>query len=413
MAFFKWRGATKGPTADYAGWQDSNPMLQTVSNSRHYVPENSLQISTVYACVDLLARTIACLPCDVFLINSDGSKSRDTNCNLDYILSKSPNYGMTPYEFISTLVMHWALRGNAYGLITRGKDKLTGIDKVKSIYPLNPDQMSVYMDDNGKITYRYYNKKNSYVDYKPESILHWKALGNGILGLSKLEYMKASVTESALAQETAIDIFTNKGKMKGILTSEKIISKTQKAEIQKQFNAMRDDGIPVLPADLKFQQLSLSPAETQLLQTRQYSVEEICRWFGVPSALINSDGGAPGSNLEQVTANFYKSTILPMIISLQQAIIKRVPCDNEKYDHVVEFRLSYLNRSNDTARSAINAQALQNGWKSRNEVRIDEGLAPVADGDMLTAQSNLVPLSKLGQNPSKEETILQTQPQRQ
>lgn len=413
MGLFKWFTAKHGPTGDNAGWQDSEPMIPAVTNVTPVAPEQSLQISTVYACVDLLARTVACLPCDVYLINSDGTKERDVKCNLHYILSQSPNFGMTPYELISTMVMHWALRGNAYALIVRGKDKLTKQEVVKSIYPLNPDQMNVYMDTSGRVTYRYYDKKDQYVDYDPEQILHWKGLGNGILGLSKLEYMKASINESALAQETALDIFAQKGKMKGILSAQNVLSNNQKAEISKQFQKMRDGGIPVLPATLSFQQLSLSPAETQLLQTREYSVEEICRWFGVPSALIGSDGGAPGSNLEQVTANFYKSTVLPMLISLQQSIIKRVPCKDEKYNHIVEFRLSFLNRSNDSARSSINAQALQNGWKSRNEVRIEEGLAPVSGGDLLTAQSNLVPLDKLGTNVSKDETMLSNQPQRQ
>ena len=77
--------------------------------------------------------------------------------------------------------------------------------------------------------------------------------------------------------------------------------------------------------------------------------------------------------------------------------MKRVPCTEEKYSHSVKFRLSFLNRANDESRSRIAATAVQNGWKTRNEIRAEEGLAPVADGDTLTAQSNLFPLSQLGQ----------------
>ena len=262
-------------------------------------------------------------------------------------------------------------------------------------------------------TYRYFSKKNQYEDYKPEQILHWKCMGNGIVGISKLDFMQSSVTESALAQETAVDIFQNKGKISGILTSQNNLTERQKKDIAEQFKAVRDN--TGIPANLAFQQLSLSPAESQLLQTRQFAVEEICRWFGVPSALINSDGGAPGSNLEQVTANFYKSTILPMCVSLEQAIMKRVPCLDEKYNHQVRFRLTLLNRANDKDRSAINAQAVQNGWKTRNEVRREEGLPPVADGDKLTAQSNLQPLDMLGSANASQvsQTQIPTEPIKQ
>lgn len=269
--------------------------------------------------------------------------------------------------------------------------------------------MQIYRDENSsQLIYRYLDKNNQYQDYKSSDILHWKCMGNGITGLKKLDFMKISLAESNYAQSTAVSVFNKKGKMSGILTTPKVLTDKQKEEVASQFQKMRDeDRIPVLPIDMTFQQLNLNPAEQQLLDTRKFSVEEICRWFGVPSALINSNGGAPGSNIEQVTANFYKATILPMIISLEQAIMKRVPCADEKYNHTVKFRLSFLNRANDESRSRIAATAVQNGWKTRNEVRIEEGLPPVEDGDALTAQSNLFPLSQLGQVDSSQ--VSQTQ----
>ena len=87
---------------------------------------------------------------------------------------------MTPFEFWQTMVMHWALRGNAYALIVRKTDKT-----VKALYPLNPDQMQVFQNDHGNIIYQYYDKNSKVAQYKPEQILHWKCLGNGLIGLSK------------------------------------------------------------------------------------------------------------------------------------------------------------------------------------------------------------------------------------
>ena len=411
MAFWKWFGGWMSASGDHAGWQDNIPQMPVIENAKNYMPDSALQLPVIWACVDLLARTMASLPCDVYIEDRFGTRERDNKCNLAYILQQSPNYGMTPYEFIHTMTMHWALRGNAYALIVRKTDKT-----VKALYPLNPDQMRVYLDDDGSLIYHYYNKKNEYVDYKPEQILHWKGMGNGVIGLAKLDFMKGSVTENALAQTTAVDIFGKKGRLDGILTAENKLDNSQKSEISKQFQRMRaGEGIPVLPASMNFIQLNQTAAESQLLETRKFSVEEICRWFGVPSALVNSDGGAPGSNLEQVTANFYKQTILPMCTSLEQAIMKRLPCPDERINHQVRFRLTFLNRASDQVRSQINAQAVQNGWKTRNEVRVEEGLAPLPEGDVLTAQSNLYPLEQLGQTNASQvpQTQLTEEPVRQ
>lgn len=412
MRFFKWFGALLGSTSDHAGWQTSAPSMPAFEGVRNHGTDSALQIPAVWACINLLSRTVALLPIDVFKVDSKGLKKLDVDSNLHAILARTPNASMTPYEFISTMVLYWCLRGNAYALIERKGSK----GDVISLLPLNPDQMMVHLDENGVLVYRYYTKENHYEEYASDKVLHWKAMGNGIMGLSPLSFMLASLNEAIEAQDVALDIFKNKGKLNGILTSASRLNEQQKKEIAQQFQKMRNDrSIPVLQTDLKFQALALSPAETQLLETRRFSVEEICRIYGVPSALVNSDGGASGSNLEQVTANFYRSTILPMCISLEQAIMKKVPSFNERYDHTISFRLSFLNRASDQARANINAQALQNGWKSRNEVRLEEGYDPIQsnNADALTAQSNLVPLDKLGENVSKDESMNTTNPQRQ
>lgn len=398
--------AILGAMGDHEGWQNNQPLTTPIEGVKNLSPDSSIQLSAVWACVDLLARTMGSLPCDVFVIDKDGRRRPDTRCSLHSLLSNSPNKYMTPYEFWQTMTTHWALRGNAYALINRNRD-----GSAYSIMPLNPDQMNVAIQ-NGEVIYEYFDQNSKKVTYKATDILHWKCIGNGIIGLSKLEYMRASVNEAMSAQANAVEMFNNKGKINGVLTSEKVINPAQKLEIAKQFNAMRSGGIPVLPVDLKFQQLSLSPADTQLLQTRQFAIEEICRWFGVPSTLVNSN---ESSDLDAVTSHFYKATILPMCISAEQAIMKRVACSDERTNHLVKFRLSFLNRASDSARYSLYAQAVQNGLMTRNEVRRREDLDDIEGADTLTAQTNLTPLEKLGENnPSQtSQTTLTQDPQKQ
>ena len=411
MAIFKWLYSHLGGVgADYSGWQNTYPQLQAVDDTTRYTTDQAVQISTVYACVDRLCSTMASLPLEVFKLDRDGHKLPDNACNLSQIFRESPSYALTPYEFISLMTQQWALRGNAYALIVRHTDKT-----VKSLTPLSADQMEVYQDDTGRLIYRYYNRNSEYVEYKPEQILHWKMnLGNGIVGLSKLEFMRATLNEAVNAQATAVDLYRTHGKQGGILTSDAILNNKQKNEVAEQFAKARHGGIPVINANLHFQALTLTPAQTELLASRKWGVEEICRWFGVPPALVQNDGGDTGS-IEEALQLFYKTTILPMCVSLEQSIMKRVPCVDERFNHEVRFKLSALNRANDRDRAGINAQLVQNGIKTRNEVRIEEGLPTVEGADSLTAQNNLQPLENLGsadasqtpQTPLREEPIRQ------
>lgn len=103
-------------------------------------------------------------------------------------------------------------------------------------------------------------------------------MGNGYIGLSKLEYMRASIDEGYYCQENALDMFAKKGRLNGIISADAGLNTKQQKDVAIAFKEAREKGqTPVLPASLKFQALALSPADSQLLQTRQFSVEEICR----------------------------------------------------------------------------------------------------------------------------------------
>lgn len=148
---------------------------------------------------------------------------------------------------------------------------------------------------------------------------------------------------------------------------------------------------------MKYEQLSLSPEDQQLLESRQFTVEEIARWFGVPSVLINqSNVTAWGTGIDALIEGFYKLTIRPLLVSIEQALTKRVLTPAQRAVLSVEFSLEGLLRSSLKDRAEIYSKLVQNGLKTRNECRQLENDPPVQGGDELTAQTNLAPLSKLG-----------------
>ncbi len=214
--------------------------------------------------------------------------------------------------------------------------------------------------------------------------------------------MQATTQELVNAQLNATEMYGNGRQLQGILTIDQDLNDRQVKEIKRRFANMTPiqgdpaDWLHVLPADMKFQQVSLSAADAQLLETRKFGIDEIGRWFGVPSALINSSAGVAATGIEPIVESFYRSTIQPLCIALEQAIRQRVMTFEEREKFTCEFKMNALQRANISARYQSYSQALQNGFMTRNEVRKLENLPPIKGADELTAQNNLFPVHMLG-----------------
>jgi HK97 family phage portal protein len=235
------------------------------------------------------------------------------------------------------------------------------------------------------------------------NVMHLKGLGNGTTGLDRLDYMRGTTTEAVNSQTEASKLFANGGKATGILMIDKVLSPSQREAIRSNFSHMVEGNtsrLLILEADMKYQAVNLTPADQQLLETRRFEVEEICRWFGVPPVLIgHSNVTTWGSGVEQIIDGFHKLVIGPAVVNLQQAIAKRVLTPAQRARYSVEFSLDALLRANLKDRMEIYAKAVQNGLKTRNECRQLENDPPVKGGDELTAQTNLAPLHMLGKIP--------------
>lgn len=393
--FVTWLGG--GILRDHNGQQLSTP---SVSSAPRTSPDAAMQVSTVYACVSLLARVISSLPLMVYENLPDGQRRIARGTNLWMVLHSRPNDQMTPRDFWSTMIMHWAMRGNAYAQIMRDS---TG--DLIALWPLSPDQMEVFVDDQGKVVYKYQKNGNTFL-FDPKDILHIKDVGNGLIGLSKLAFMASSVREAVDTQNFATSNAANFGKPSGILTVDHILSPKNKNGVNERervrqglvdFRTGGSSKIIVLEADMKFNPVTLTPEESQLIENRRFSVEEICRWFGVPPVLIGASGATTwGSGISEITSGFVKFTIGPMLVSIEQALRSRVFNFEERENMQAEFSLDALMRGDITSRYQAYATAVQNGFKTRNEVRQLENDEPIEGGDVLTAQTNLAPLDMLG-----------------
>ena len=394
---FGWMGMWGGgATGEASGEQTSTPSTALISDTQNIGIDSALQLDTVWSCIERRATVIASLPFFAYE-QANGQKTLARSSRLYALLHDSPNERMTPFEFWRAMVMNHDLRGNAYARITR--DTRTG--EAIALWPMPADQVTPYVLDDGTMAYAY-RIDNDVAVLAAENVLHLKGLGNGTTGLAKLEFMRATTDEAAKAQTSASRIFGNGGKPTGVLMVDNVLKQDQRKTLQERFAEMASGNIArlyVLEANMKYQQLSLSPEDQQLLETRRFSVEQMCRWFDVPPVLVHhSNVTTWGSGVEQIIDGFHKFTVRPMLVSIEQAVRKRVMTPAQRARMSAEFNLDALLRGNAKDRAEIHAKNVQNGLMTRNEVRQLENWPPMPGpgADQLTAQSNLVPLDKLG-----------------
>ncbi|MGI4937995.1 MAG: phage portal protein [Janthinobacterium lividum] len=398
MSFFStmrgWFGG--GAISETVGMQNPVPGASLVPDTGGVGVDGALQISTVWACISLRANIIASLP--FFTYKKTGNeKTLAASSRLYALLSDSPNSRMTPYEFWRAMMMNYDLRGNAYARIDRDMK-----GEAFAIWPMPADQITDKVLEDGTMIYEYMLNGNIAI-LAAENVLHIKNLGNGTTGLAKLDFMRSATDEAAKMQGAASKIFGSGGKPTGILMVDSVLKPEQRTAIAANFSGMAEGNtsrLYVLEANMEYKQISISPEDQQLLESRNFGVQELARWFEVPAVLINHPGAVQYGNTDVVEDIFYKTVIMPLVENIEQAWRKRVMTPLQRSTMTCEMSMDALLRGSMTKRSEIYAKGLQNGWISRAEVRQLEGWPYVPGSDDLTAQSNLVPLFMLGKTPA-------------
>lgn len=353
------------------GQQSGQPAGQLIEGTRVLSEDGALQISTVWACVERRANIVASLPFFAYK-ERDGEKVLARTSRLYALLKESPNPRMTPFEFWRAMMLNHDLRGNAYARIDRSPPDLNQeIGEAVALWPMPADQVRPVILDDGSMVYEYIVGGETAV-LAFESVLHLKNLGNGTVGLAKLDFMASTTDEMTKAQTNASKVFGNGGKPTGVLMIDSVINDTQRRALKAQYGDLASgttSRLAVLEAGMKYQQLGLSAQDQQLLETRRYGVEEICRWFDVPSVLVNHPGVVQYGNHDIIEGFFYKLTMAPMLENIEQAFRKRVMTPRQRAGMVCEYQMDALLRGSATQRAEIYSKGLQNGWITREDGR--------------------------------------------
>jgi HK97 family phage portal protein len=376
------------------GLQDGSPLFTFGVKKKAVTQESAMQISAVWAAVQLKATVLASLSIHFYRMVSDGREANDDH-PLARLLSFNPNRYQTRMEFFETLGLNLYLTGNAYCLI----DRLPN-GEIVSLMPLMSSQVTVELMNDGSIVYTHNDGQNVRA-YAAESIWHVKLFGNGVTGLSPLQHAAPAISMAISGEEWASNIIGNGGKPTGVLMYDKLLTKEQRAQLADKFKDLREgdrDALMVLEAGMTYSQISLSPQDVQLLEARRFQIEDIARFFNVPSVLINDSSQTTvwGSGIEQIITGWYKLQFRSELERLETSMVRHLLPSSERRTVSVEFDFEELLRTDFAARVQAGSQAANAGLMTRDEWRKREWLKPKGGAaDELTVQTNLISVEDL------------------
>jgi HK97 family phage portal protein len=386
------RGGAFGAPRQGSGTQVTGPAGYGYAASVDVTEDTARQVGAVWACIRLISQSVASLPIVVYRKTATG-RVEDPNHWFAILMRGKPNQYQTRFEFWEHQIANLALHGNLYAR----KGVIGG--QVRSLLPLNPLQVESRLIA-GKVVHLF-TEDGKVSALAAESVWHARMNGDLIVGRSPLQFGRNLLGIAAAADKVVTNIYTNGGKRSGVLMLDKLLTKEQRDQVRANFSGLTggtDDRLLVLEAGAKFEPIAMSPQDIELLSSRKYQVDEIARWFGVPSILINQNEGSTtlGSSTAEIIGAFYKLNLRPYLEAIENSIVTHLFSDADRDQFEVEFDFEGLLRATQKERYDGYRVGIASGVLTPNEARAMEWLPAKPGGDRLLVQGAMVPIEDAG-----------------
>lgn len=391
-------------------WRKSNPEKgeqlegpRSLSNESNVALSEgrSLEVSTVFSCIRLLSEIIGSLSLGFYERRGPGKRIARDDHPLAQLLM-APNPFMTGQEYMEAIAAQLCGWGNAYSMVDRNDAK-----RPVFLWPLQPANMQVIRNGFDSLTYRY-THHDKVKDLEQSRVVHTKGFGtDGIIGLSPLGHARQVLGVQVAAEQYAAKFYAGGGLPSGVMMLDKPLTPQQRKDLLANYGPLVQgevggNSLWVLEAFAKYQPISISPEDAQMLMTRQFQVGEIARIFRVPLFLLMEmeKSTSWGTGLEQQNLAFLTYTLRPYLTRIENSLNRWLLSDTERKQFYFEFNIESLLRADSKTRFEVYSSAVQNGLASRNEIRAKENMEPFEGGNVFTVQSNLTPIDKLGKEPT-------------
>lgn len=364
--------------------------------------ERALGSAALRACVTLLAESVAQLPCELYRRTEGGGREKATDHPLYDVIRHQPNRKDTAFEFFEQSQGVLGLEGNHFSLIERD-----GSGYVRELIPIAPSKVQVLK---GKDGLPYYHLAEVGETLGMRQVHHVKSFSlDGYVGLSPLDTNADTIGLSLATEEHAAAVFSRGATMSGVIerpAEKQAIASQEKVDQLLTKFADRHSGmrnafsVALLQEGMTYKQLAMDNEKAQLLESRGYGANEICRLYKIPPHMIQllDKTTSWGSGIEHMSLGYVMYTLMPWLKRHEGAMMRDLLLPSERSELYIEFNISSLLRGDQKSRYEAYAIGRQWGWLSVNDIRRMENMPPVTGGDKYLTPLNMVDSKALQQS---------------
>ena len=353
--------------------------------------------SAVWAAINLIAGTVGVLPLPVFKRLERG-KEKVPQDPIYKLLHDRPNEFMDPMTFRETITGHVLTWGNGYAEIERDN-----AGRPVALWPLLPNKVEPKIVDK-RLVYEVTTDTRK-VTLQDLQVLHIKGLGwDGLKGYSVIRMAAESLGLGLAAEKYGAQFFGNGARPNGVLEHPGTLTKPAMDALSGSWddkhagltNAQRT---AILFEGMKYHAIGIPPEDAQFLQTRQFQVTDVARWYCVPPHMLAEMTNATFSNIEHQSIDFVNHTLMRWLVRWQHECNWKLFSAPRRRTFFCEFTTAALLRGDTKTRFEAYTMGRNGGWLSPNDIRELENANPIEGGDTYLEPLNMKPI---GEQPNEE-----------
>lgn len=385
------------------GWNTNSPLddywygpVGRATTAGVAVDESTgLNYSACWAATRLLSGAGAGLPFPLYEIEPDGGRS---------IAYQHPVHKLLNYQF-NPLVS--AVMGRAAGINQQvnwgnfcAEIEWDGRGNPVNLWPIHASRVKFYYDADGSFFYRVNNRDGTTTDLEPQDVFHPPSMmtDDGIVGKGVIRHARETIGHGLATERYGAAWFGSGGRPAGVLTHPKTMDKPGRDNVRREWNEIyggpgNTHKIAVMWEGMKYEGISSSPEDSQFLGSRQFNIEEIARWYGVPPHLIGHLERATNNNIEAQGIEFVKYGLMHWLVLWECEVNRKLLKPQERGRFYARHNCDELMRGDLSSRTAAYAQQFFNGALTLNQWAEIEHRDPIGPlGDIHFIQSAMIPL---------------------
>lgn len=360
----------------------------------------ALAIPAVWACVKVIAESLAMLPIDVVERTAAGRRVLEKTDGNGWLLNYTPDGVMPAFDLRCSMAAHMLLWGNGYAEIERDK-----VGRVYALHLVPPDRVDPKVDDGGELIYEVRNGRNEVARLPARDVLHWRGLSwDGMKGYSTVAHARQSLGLSSAMETFGAAFFGNGAQLGTRYTTEQSLKQEQIKDLREQVERLHGGArnafkAAILHSGMKVMETTMPLEDAQFLESRRFQVLEIARWFRVPPHLLAELERATHSNVEQEQLAFVTHCLQPHAARFEAEANIKLFGRNQAGRQVVKHNFGALLRGDMKTRAETLQIMRRNGVLNANEWRELEDRNPIgSDGETYIVEANMTTIEQI-ENP--------------